>query len=160
VKYLVRARTSRRRWIIQKTQRIVWFHLLHRSLQHGSSTDTFIEKEIEKLRQEAQALKQIKEAMGSDSFPQLLFDKAYKDDITRLRSMDEMWKTRRPPETLDYVTIVKEATEAGVATDEVLKDGQRVWNLQENVVVFKDRSEKRCNGKSSADIAQSRTIEH
>ena len=77
--------------------------------------------------------------MGSESFPQLLFDKVYKDDITRLRSMEEMWKTRRPPEPLDYKTIIKKATEADVAKDKVLKDGQRVWTLRENVIVFKDR---------------------
>jgi ubiquitin-like 1-activating enzyme E1 B len=96
-------------------------------------------QEIEKLRQEAQALKKIKEAMGTESFPQLLFDKVYKDDITRLRSMEEMWKSRRPPEPLDYETIIKEAAETEAIKDKVLKDGQKVWTLQENVVVFKDR---------------------
>ena len=110
-------------------------------LQYNSIflTDTFTAKEIEKLRQEAQALKQIKEAMGSDSFPQLLFDKVYKDDITRLRSMEEMWKTRRPPEPLDYETIAEEVAEASIVKNKLLRDGQRVWTLQENVVVFKDR---------------------
>jgi ubiquitin-like 1-activating enzyme E1 B len=77
--------------------------------------------------------------MGTESFPQLLFDKVYKDDITRLRSMEEMWKTRRPPEPLDYETIVKEAGEAAAVKDKILKDGQRIWTLQENVIVFKDR---------------------
>jgi ubiquitin-like 1-activating enzyme E1 B len=80
--------------------------------------------------------------MGSENFPKLLFDKVYKDDITRLRSMEEMWKTRRPPETLDYDTLIKEANEAELAKDKILKDGQRVWTLQENVVVFKERYEK------------------
>jgi ubiquitin-like 1-activating enzyme E1 B len=102
-------------------------------------TFIYIAQEIEKLRQEAQALKKIKEAMGSDHFPQALFDKVYKNDITRLRSMDEMWKTRRPPEPLDYETILNEASEAGLSKDAVLKDGQRVWTLQENAIVFKDR---------------------
>lgn len=101
--------------------------------------DSLLATEIEKLRQEAQALKQIKEAMGSESFPQLLFDKVYKDDIIRLRSMEEMWKSRRPPEPLDYETLSKEATEAEATKQKILKDGQRVWTLQENVVVFKDR---------------------
>ena len=96
-------------------------------------------QEIEKLRQEAQALKQIKEAMGTESFPQLLFDKVYKDDVTRLRSMEEMWKTRRPPEPLNYDTIIKEAAELEATKDMILKDGQRIWTLQENVIVFRDR---------------------
>lgn len=77
--------------------------------------------------------------MGTESFPQLLFDKVYKDDITRLRSMEEMWKTRRPPVPLDYEIIMKEAAEVEAVKDKILKDGQRVWTLQENVIVFKDR---------------------
>jgi len=98
-------------------------------------------KEIEKLRQEAQALKQIRAAMGTESFPQMLFDKVYKDDILRLRSMEEMWKSRRPPEPLDYATTIKESAHAE-AKDAILKDGQRVWDLHENIIVFKDSLER------------------
>jgi ubiquitin-like 1-activating enzyme E1 B len=98
-----------------------------------------IAKEIEKLQQEAQALKKIKEAMGTESFSQLLFDKVYKDDIIRLRSMEEMWKTRRPPEPMDYESIVKEAAAYDKTKDKILIDGQRVWNLHENAIVFRDR---------------------
>lgn len=92
-------------------------------------------KEIENLRQEAQALKKIKESMGSDSFPQLLFDKVYKDDINRLRSMEEMWKTRRPPEPLEYINDVA----ASASKESILRADQRAWTLEQNVVVFKDR---------------------
>jgi ubiquitin-like 1-activating enzyme E1 B len=96
-------------------------------------------QEIEKLRQEAQALKNIRESMGTESFPQLLFDKVFRDDIARLKSMEEMWKTRRPPQTIDYSSTIQEAASALTKKDEILKAGQRVWDLQENVVVFKDR---------------------
>lgn len=96
-------------------------------------------QEIEKLRQEAQALKKIREAMGTDSFAQLLFDKVYKDDVVRLRSMEEMWKTRRPPEPLDYATVAAKASDAEARKDKIIKDGQKIWTLEENVVVFKDR---------------------
>lgn len=96
-------------------------------------------QEIEKLRQEAQALKQIRGAMGTESFSQLLFDKVYKDDIERLKSMVEMWKTRRPPQTLDYSSTIQQADDAGTKKDEILRDGQRVWDLHENIVVFNDR---------------------
>lgn len=95
--------------------------------------------EIEKLRQEAQALKQIRESMGTESFPQLLFDKVFKDDIERLKSMEEMWKTRKPPQSLDYGSTIEEVGHAEVRKNEVLKADQRVWNLHENIVVFKDR---------------------
>jgi len=63
------------------------------------------------LRQESQALKNIKESMGTPSFPQLLFDKVYHDDVVRLRTMEEMWKTRRPPEALSYANIIEQAAE-------------------------------------------------
>jgi ubiquitin-like 1-activating enzyme E1 B len=77
--------------------------------------------------------------MGNAEFPQLLFDKVYKDDITRLRSMEEMWKTRRAPEALDYATIMGEApvTEESIAS--ILGNGQKAWSLHENVLVFKHR---------------------
>lgn len=94
-------------------------------------------KEIEKLRQESQALKQIRGAMGTDSFPQLLFDKVFKDDVVRLRSMEEMWKTRRPPEPLYFASTAQPASQEYV--EKTLKDGQRVWDIQENVSVFRDR---------------------
>jgi ubiquitin-like 1-activating enzyme E1 B len=108
-------------------------------LPRGRLADCFVAQEIEKLRQEAQALKQIKEAMGTESFPQLLFNKVYKDDVVRLRTMEEMWKTRRPPEPIDYDSAINEAAQAVASKDKILKDGQKVWTLQENVVVFKDR---------------------
>lgn len=78
--------------------------------------------------------------MGSENFPQLLFDKVYKDDITRLRSMEEMWKTRRPPEPLDYATILAKFEEGDVPSKgEILRADQRAWALEENVIIFRDR---------------------
>lgn len=103
------------------------------------SEDSENAREIEKLRQESQALKQIREAMGTDAFPQLLFDKVYKDDIARLRSMEEMWKTRKAPEPLDYATIAARANDAISRTMELVRDDQRIWTLEENLAVFKDR---------------------
>lgn len=96
-------------------------------------------QEIEKLRQEAQALKQIRESMGTDSFPQLLFDKVFKDDIERLKSMEEMWKTRKPPQSLDYSSNIEDVGKAELKKSEILKADQRAWDLHENIVVFKDR---------------------
>lgn len=101
-----------------------------------------IAKEIEKLRLESQALKKIKEAMGTEAFPRLLFDKVYKDDIVRLRSMEEMWKTRRPPEPMDYAEVLAKSTDAEARKQKIVKDGQKVWSLEENLVVFKDSLER------------------
>ncbi len=78
--------------------------------------------------------------MGTETFTQLLFDKVYKEDIERLRSMEEMWKTRRPPEGLDYKTILAKIEVGGAGSkDSVLRADQRPWTMEENVVVFKDR---------------------
>ena len=77
--------------------------------------------------------------MGTEEFPQLLFDKVYKDDIERLRSMEEMWKTRQRPNPIDYATIVKESTDAETRKLKISKEDQRAWTLHENVIVFKDR---------------------
>lgn len=99
--------------------------------------DLFIAKEIEKLRQEAQALKQIRESMGTESFPQLLFEKVFKDDVVRLRSMEEMWKTRRPPEPLEFKSPAHPASRESI--EKTLRDGQRLWDIDENILVFRDR---------------------
>jgi ubiquitin-like 1-activating enzyme E1 B len=95
--------------------------------------DLFIAKEIEKLRQEAQALKQIRESMGTESFPQLLFE----NDVVRLRSMEEMWKTRRPPEPLEFKSPAHPASRESI--EKTLRDGQRLWDIDENILVFRDR---------------------
>lgn len=128
------------------------------SVEMDHSEDSENSKEIEKLRQESQALKKIKESMGTEEFPQLLFDKVYKDDIIRLRSMEEMWKTRRPPEPLDYATLLKVAASSKEAKESILKDGQRVWDLQENLLVFKDsldRLSKRLQEMKATSTAES-----
>ncbi|THV44417.1 hypothetical protein BGAL_0649g00060 [Botrytis galanthina] len=112
------------------------------STEMDHSEDSENAKEIEKLRLESQALKKIKESMGTDAFPQLLFDKVFKDDIIRLRSMEDMWKSRRPPEALDYTSLNVEAGNDEAAKQAILKDDQRVWNLHENLIVFKDSLER------------------
>lgn len=103
-----------------------------------------VAQEIEKLKHESQALKQIREAMGTESFPQLLFDKVYKDDIIRLRSMEDMWKSRRPPEPMDYAEVIAKAANDEARKLKIIKDGQKVWTLEENVIVFKDRYVDMC----------------
>lgn len=95
-------------------------------------------KEIEELKKESEALKSIRESVGSEKFPQLLFDKVFKSDIERLRSMEDMWKSRQAPQPLDYQTVLEKADEAIAAKDTILQDGQKVWSLEESLVVFND----------------------
>lgn len=53
--------------------------------------------------------------------------------------MEDMWRTRRPPEALDYGSLVASAKDVMAKKESVLKGGQTAWTLEENVVVFKDR---------------------
>jgi ubiquitin-like 1-activating enzyme E1 B len=52
--------------------------------------------------------------------------------------MEEMWKTRRPPEPLDFETLAKASDDAEARRLSILQDDQRAWSLEENLVVFKD----------------------
>jgi ubiquitin-like 1-activating enzyme E1 B len=93
-------------------------------------------KEIEELRREAEALKEIRNSMGSADFCRKVFEKVFKDDIERLRGMDEAWKERPMPDTLDYEKLQEES--ASVEPSISIID-QRVWTLAESFAVFKDR---------------------
>lgn len=74
--------------------------------------------------------------MGSEDFAQKVFDKVFKDDIERLRGMEDMWKTRKPPTALDYKTVLDNAGEIDAS---VSQNDQKVWTIEEDLVVFKDR---------------------
>ena len=97
------------------------------------SEDSENAKEIDNLRNEAQALKRIRESMGSEDFPQQVFNKVFKEDIERLRSMEDMWKTRSPPVPLDYQELLREVE--SVDKDIALQD-QKEWSVAENFAVF------------------------
>ncbi|KAG6074782.1 hypothetical protein E4U15_005947 [Claviceps sp. LM218 group G6] len=94
--------------------------------------------EIEDLRRESAALKKIRDAVGTDEFPRMLFDKVYHSDIERLRSVEDLWKSRRRPDPLQYESLSAQATEVMASKDKILNDDQRIWTLEENFVVFKD----------------------
>ncbi|KAI1802601.1 SUMO-activating enzyme subunit uba-2 [Daldinia bambusicola] len=94
--------------------------------------------EIAELKKEAEALRKIRESVGTEQFPQMLFDKVFNADIIRLCSMKDMWKSREPPKPLEYKTLMSQAAEALELKDKILKDGQRIWTLEENLVVFND----------------------
>lgn len=102
------------------------------------SADADNRKELEELERESEALRKIRESVGTPEFHEMLFNKVFHTDIVRLRSMEDMWKTRKPPEPLDYKDLLGKATAALAAKDAILKDDQKVWSLEENFVVFKD----------------------
>lgn len=99
-------------------------------------TDCWIAEEIEELRREAQALSEIRNSMGSDDFTRKVFEKVFRDDIERLRGVEDMWKERTRPDLLDYDKLQEES--ASVEPTVSITD-QRVWTLAEDFVVFKDR---------------------
>lgn len=92
------------------------------------------------MTKESEALKKIRESVGSEEFPQMLFDKVFKADIERLRSMEDMWKSRQKPEPLDYKSVVAQSSKLLESTskDSILEDGQKVWSLEESLIVFND----------------------
>lgn len=100
-------------------------------LDHTEDSDN--KEEIKNLRQEAAALKEIRMAMGSDEFPRKVFEKVYTEDIERLRSMEDMWKMRKPPTALDFDQLLPEAADA--QSDIAMQD-QKNWTMAENVAVF------------------------
>jgi ubiquitin-like 1-activating enzyme E1 B len=64
----------------------------------------------------------------------------YKDDILRLRSMEDMWKSRRKPKPLEYAAALAEIeTKLSIPKEKLLRIDQRPWTFAENVVVFNDR---------------------
>ncbi|KAL0940364.1 ubiquitin-like activating enzyme [Colletotrichum truncatum] len=103
-----------------------------------NSTDADNAKEIEELKKEAEALRAIRDSLATEAFPQLLFDKVFNSDIVRLASMEDVWKSRRKPEPLDYKKLSEQSADALAAKEAILQDGQKVWSLEENFAVFVD----------------------
>lgn len=102
-------------------------------LDHSEDADNA--NEVANLQKEAHALKHIRESMGSDEFPRKVFNKVFKEDIERLRSMEDMWQTKRPPEALDYDALEKQALGLDKA---VSRKDQITWSVAENFIVFVD----------------------
>ncbi|KAF4584378.1 Ubiquitin-activating enzyme E1-like protein [Ophiocordyceps camponoti-floridani] len=95
-------------------------------------------QEIEELKREAAELKEIRAAVGTDAFPLMLFDKVFGKDIERLRSVEDMWKSRRPPEALTFDAVMLRASDALASKERILADDQAVWSLEESLIVFID----------------------
>ncbi|KAK0766039.1 hypothetical protein N5P37_001981 [Trichoderma harzianum] len=106
------------------------------AFDHSADADNA--QEIEELKKESDALKKIRGAIGTSEFPRLLFDKVFNSDIERLRSVEDMWKSRRAPEALKYDEVMARAGQALESKDAILADGQKVWSLEESLVVFND----------------------
>lgn len=114
---------------------------------HSEDLDNM--KEIEDLQQESQELNQIRQSMGSEEFPRKVFDKVFTDDINRLRSAEDVWKTRKPPTPLSFDDL---ASASSIVDPSVVQKDQVTWTLAENFSVFCDSL-----GRLSARMQQSQT---
>ncbi|MCJ1408189.1 E1 ubiquitin-activating protein uba2 [Ptychographa xylographoides] len=92
-------------------------------------------KELETLNRESQMLQKIRQSIGSPEFAQQVFHKVFTDDINRLRSMEDMWKTRTPPEPLNFGNILADSEAIDIS---ISSQDQQPWTLTENFVVFLD----------------------
>lgn len=102
------------------------------------SQDSENAAEIENLRQEAQALSKIRQSIESHDFPRQVFEKVFKDDVNRLLSMEDMWRTRKPPNALDFEAVSKTSAAGGETGESVAQRDQAIWSLAENFAVFCD----------------------
>ena len=93
-------------------------------------------REIENLRNEAQMLRRIRKSICSPEFAKEVFNKVFKDDVDRLRSMEDMWKNRKAPSSLDFDQVSEEAK---LIQASISRQDQSTWTLAENFVVFVDR---------------------
>ncbi len=92
-------------------------------------------KEIEDLQKESQDLNKIRQSMGSEEFPRKVFDKVFTDDINRLRSAEDVWKTRKPPTPLSFDDLLSASSKVDPS---VAKKDQVTWTLAENFSIFCD----------------------
>ena len=95
-------------------------------------------EEVAKLREEAQALKKIRSMMGTGKFRQAVFDKVFHQDIERLRSMTEMWQSRKPPEPMIYSALDEDDIGGDIVRmgEIVALDDQRQWDVVDSMKVF------------------------
>ncbi|KAJ5783126.1 Molybdenum cofactor biosynthesis MoeB [Penicillium paradoxum] len=109
------------------------------SEDEAAEVDTTVDsenaKEVEELRREALDFKELRALIGTEEAHLKVFDKVFRKDIERLQGLKEMWKTRAPPELLDFAQIQEQS--ASVPSTICMQD-QKVWTLAENFMVFKD----------------------
>ena len=76
--------------------------------------------------------------MGSGDFPRKVFEKVFTEDIDRLRAMEDMWKSRKPPQPLQFDQVAAAAAEIRHSVSRRVHD---TWSLAENFSVFCERYE-------------------
>jgi len=122
------------------------------------SEDSENAQEIKKLREEAEALKKIRESMGTKEFPRLLFEKVFMQDIERLRGMEDMWKGRRPPEPLNFSKL---AAAVDSSKDvHVAAKWQDLWAPHDSFAVFVNSLERLSKRVLEIKASSSNSADH
>ncbi|KAJ1973004.1 E1 ubiquitin-activating protein uba2 [Dimargaris xerosporica] len=101
--------------------------------------------EIQQLRQEANALKQLRAGVLPDALGPQVFTKVFTDDIVRLLTMDEMWANKVKPKPLDFAALYRQALDQDYV-DHVSVNApdfhtpawsdQLVWSMAQNLHAF------------------------
>ncbi|ORX85343.1 hypothetical protein BCR32DRAFT_229799 [Anaeromyces robustus] len=99
-------------------------------------------KEIENLKKESQALKELYQYAGTPEYSEKVFDKVFNQDINRLLKMENLWKTRTKPTPINTEQY-KKALEINMDVDEdkndsKIKDDQKIYSIEENINMFKE----------------------
>jgi ubiquitin-like 1-activating enzyme E1 B len=89
-------------------------------------------EDLEKLKAEMLALERIRDSIGTDKFPQLVFNKVFSEDIKTSLTMDDMWVGKRAPVPLEYSDFSVHAP------NQTSKLDQAVWSKEQCVEVFID----------------------
>merc|ERR1711939_542131 len=107
---------------------------LDKAAQAGENPD-----EINNLRQEALAMKALRQSLGTDGFQKRVVERVFKEDVERLLSMEDMWKHRTKPTPLDYDQLAAAASTSGAASNGAggIKD-QRILNTKDSFDLFVD----------------------
>jgi hypothetical protein len=90
----------------------IFFHtLLHKCTLFMTklTKDTPISaEEVESLAKEELEMQELRNKAGASNFASLVFDKVFCRDVKTLLTMEEMWKTRRPPNPLNLAELYAE----------------------------------------------------
>ncbi|KAG4107478.1 hypothetical protein H8356DRAFT_1416886 [Neocallimastix lanati (nom. inval.)] len=97
-------------------------------------------KEIENLKKESQALRELYQYAGTPEYSEKVFDKVFNSDICRLLKMENLWKTRTKPIPINNEQY-KKALETSMEVDEdkkdsITKDNQKIYSIEENIIIF------------------------
>ena len=132
------------------------------------SEDSDNAAEIQKLKEEAQALKKIRESIGIDDFARQVFDKVFKEDIERLAQMEDMWKNKTPPSPLSYDEFEQSSQQDALPKVDsfgqpivISQANQRPWSDEESFIVFKQSlsnlSKRYAEEQAAANVANGPT---